>query len=179
MALSKYKFIAFISFKVSDRNKVNFVQQESQLSTQMRRFTKNTYLNNPKQFMAFYGKINTKTDRNNKMSSSKQIIHKVNFAQQESKALYIKKIGNLFQNNYTLIEEINRVKNDIDNYKSVSTVIGLNIRENDSRLNFNLNRVNEKEFSHNLHLEHKRLVNKAKEYEKNTEISKVVSNYDK
>ncbi|CAG8825205.1 20163_t:CDS:2, partial [Dentiscutata erythropus] len=49
---------------------------------------------------------------------------------------------------------------------SVSTAIGLNIQENDSRLNFNLNRVNEKEFSHNLCLEHKRLVNKAKNTKK-------------
>ncbi|CAG8590547.1 5975_t:CDS:2 [Dentiscutata erythropus] len=101
------------------------------------------------------------------MSSSKHVVRKVNFVQQESKALYIKKIadfkGNVFQKNHTLVEEINCVKNDIDNYKSISTAIGLKFRINDSKLNFNLHQVNAKEFSHDLCLEHKCLVNEVKE----------------
>ncbi|CAG8482189.1 9048_t:CDS:2 [Dentiscutata heterogama] len=134
MALSKYKFIAFIiceSFKANDRNKVNIVQQESQLSTRMRKFTQKNYLNDPKKFKAFCGKNNGKTDRSNNMSSLKHVVHKVNFVQQESKALYIKKIDK--------------------------------------------NIVNAKEFSHNLRLEHKCLVNEVKEYEKNAEIFNVAS----
>ncbi|CAG8661412.1 23361_t:CDS:2 [Dentiscutata erythropus] len=56
---------------------------------------------------------------------------------------------------------------------------GLNFRKNDSKLNFNLHQVNAKEFSHDLRLEHKCLVNEVKEYEKNAEISNVVNNYNK
>ncbi|CAG8740322.1 11795_t:CDS:2, partial [Dentiscutata heterogama] len=87
--------------------------------------------------------------------------------------------GNVFQKNHTLVEEINRVKNDIDNYKSISTAIGLKFQKNDSKLNFNLHQVNAKEFSYNLRLKHKCLVNKVKEYEKNAKISNVVNNYNK
>ncbi|CAG8846071.1 11821_t:CDS:2, partial [Gigaspora margarita] len=73
------------------------------------------------------------------------------------------------------LKEIRHVKNIIDNYKSVGTVIGLKIQKNDSNLNTNLFQVNVEEFSYSLRLEHKRLVNKAKEYEN----FKVVKNHDK
>ncbi|CAG8590557.1 5976_t:CDS:2 [Dentiscutata erythropus] len=80
-----------VQYQVSDRSNVNFVQQESQLNTHMRRFTRKNYMNDSKQFKAFYEKNNGKTDRNNNMSSPKQVVRKVSFVQQESqlsKALY-------------------------------------------------------------------------------------------
>ncbi|CAG8466338.1 30248_t:CDS:2, partial [Racocetra persica] len=68
--------------------------------------------------------------------------------------------------------EINRVKNDIDRYKSVGTAIGLNIRKNDSRSKFYLHQVNAKELGHNLHLKYKRLVKEEQVYKTNEEILK-------
>ncbi|CAG8635860.1 26607_t:CDS:2, partial [Dentiscutata erythropus] len=153
-----------IQYQVSGRNKVNNVQQESQLSQK-------NYMNDSKQFMSSQ-KLVVRKVKERQFSTRMRIFTQKNYVNcpKQFKALHR---GNLFQNNYTLVEEIKRVKNDIDNYKFVSTAIGLKIRENDSRLNFNLNRVNEKEFSYNLRLKHKRLVNKAKEYKKNNEISNV------
>ncbi|CAG8788510.1 34933_t:CDS:2, partial [Racocetra persica] len=119
----------------SGRNKVNNVQQESQLSQK-------NYMNDSKQFMSSQ-KLVVRKVKERQFCTRMRIFTQKNYVNcpKQFKALHSADFkGNLFQNNYTLVEEINRVKNDIDNYKSVSTAVGLKIEENDSRLNFNLNR---------------------------------------
>ncbi|CAG8763295.1 19589_t:CDS:2, partial [Racocetra persica] len=74
---------------------------------------------------------------------------------------------------YLLVEDIKCLKNEIKNYKIISTSISSETQKNNfSKHNFQWDNVfnNAKGLNHNLLLKHKRLVDELKEYKNNDAV---------
>ncbi|CAG8778956.1 15783_t:CDS:2, partial [Cetraspora pellucida] len=80
--------------------------------------------------------------------------------------------GNRLQKHFKVVEEINCLKEEIKNYKAVSTTINVDL-DNFPEPNYNFQRDNDETLNHNLHLEYKRLVAELKKYKKNDAIFRV------
>ncbi|CAG8688767.1 1981_t:CDS:2, partial [Racocetra persica] len=83
---------------------------------------------------------------------------------------------NCLQKHFKVVEEINRLKEEIKNYKAVSTTINIDL-DKFPEPNYNFQRDDDEILNHNLHLEYKRLVAELKKYKKNNTIFRVVNNY--